>query len=293
MSKNSLTTSTSTVQTSAVAARVVVNGLHSTEILMVDARPGNIQSIRLVFGKLGYKIIPAADSQMALQQISLRSPDLILLDLGFPGEGECNFCRELKANSHWKDIPVIFLSAVDDKDVINRALAAGGADYITKPFSRAELISRVRTHLDLKTSLDRLKQLAQEKEELIGMLAHSLKNYLGGINLSADLLRGRSERLKDVRLRQMAEKMIDSSASALALVKNFLSRAAVDHGSILKQSAAVSVAVTVPAPEGRSRKMVRRKQGGGPADSAREAITAFAADSEVKPKTTPVCRVSA
>jgi CheY-like chemotaxis protein len=293
MSNNISTTNVTTAQTGAVTARIVVNGVRSTEILMVDPRPGNIQSIRLVFGKLGYEIIPAADARTALQEISLHSPDLILLDLGFPGDGECDFCRQLKASSDWKDIPVIFLSAVDDKDIINRALAAGGADYITRPFSRAELISRVRTHLALKTSLDQLKQLAQEKEELIGMLAHSLKNYLGGINLSADLMRGRSERLKDVRLRQMAEKMIDSSASALALVKNFLSRAAVDHGSIPKQSAAVAPADTISVPKKRSRKMIRRQLGDGPADSPREAITAFAADSEVKQKTTPVCRVSA
>jgi two-component system sensor histidine kinase/response regulator len=272
---------------------VVVDGVRATTILVVDVRPGNIQNIRLVFGKLGYEIIPAANIRAALEQISARCPDLILLDLVMPGDAECDFCRQLKANPDWKDIPVIFLSAVDDKDIVSRALTAGGADYITKPFSRAELISRVRTHLALKISSDRLKELAQEKEELIGMLAHSLKNYLGGINLSADLMRGRSERLKDVRLRELAEKMIDSSSSALALVKTFLNRAAVDYGSVPKQSAAVAPANTIAVPERRSRKAVRRKQGGDRSDSKIAAVTSFSVDPDAKPKTAQTFRISA
>ena len=105
-----------------------------------------------------------------------------------PGMDGCEVCRQLKENPDWKDIPVIFLSAADDKDLIVRALDSGGVDYITKPFNQAELISRVRTQLALKTARDRLKQLAEDKDELLGILAHDLKNYLGGINMSAELL---------------------------------------------------------------------------------------------------------
>ena len=105
-----------------------------------------------------------------------------------PGMDGCEVCRQLKENPDWKDIPVIFLSAADDKDLIVRALDAGGVDYITKPFNQAELISRVRTQLALKTARDRLKQLAEDKDELLGILAHDMKNYLGGMNMSAELL---------------------------------------------------------------------------------------------------------
>ena len=61
-------------------------------------------------------------------------------------------------------------------------------DYITKPFNQAELISRVRTQLGLKAARDRLKQLAEDKDELMGILTHDLKSYLGGMNMSAGLL---------------------------------------------------------------------------------------------------------
>ena len=120
--------------------------------------------------------------------MALRTPDLILLDLLMPGMDGCEVCRQLKENPEWRDIPVIFLSAADDKDMIVRALDAGGVDYITKPFNQAELISRVRTQLALKTARDQLKQLAEDKDELLGILAHDLKNFLGGINMSAGLV---------------------------------------------------------------------------------------------------------
>ena len=152
------------------------------------------------------KSFPPADGATALKRVALRLPDLILLDLLMPGMGGCEVCRQFKENPDWKDIPVIFLSAADDKDLIVRALDAGGVDYITKPFNQAELISRVRTQLALKTARDRLKQLAEDKDELLGILAHDLKNYLGGINMSAELMQRQIERFKDERLTQLSDK---------------------------------------------------------------------------------------
>ena len=121
----------------------------------------------------------------------LRLPDLILLDVLMPGMDGFEVCRRIRENPEWKDIPIIFLSAADDKDLIVRALEAGGVDYVTKPFNHAEMLSRVRTHLALKMTRDRLKQLAEDKDELLGILAHDLKNHLGGMQMSAQPLRNR------------------------------------------------------------------------------------------------------
>src|SRR6267142_6954464 len=153
-------------------------------ILVVDDQPANIQIVGSVLGKLGFEIIPAADGATALKRVALRTPDLILLDLLMPGMGGIEVCRQLKENPGWKDIPVVFLSAADDKDLIVRALDSGGVDYITKPFNQAELISLVRTQLALKTARDQLRRLAEDKDELLGILAHDLKNHLGGMHMS-------------------------------------------------------------------------------------------------------------
>lgn len=205
-------------------------------ILVVDDQPANIQVVGGVLGKLGHEIIPASDGPTALRRLALRPPDLILLDLLMPEMDGCEVCRRLRANPEWKDIPVIFLSAADDKDFIVRALESGGVDYITKPFNQAELVSRVRTQLALKSARDRLKQLAEDKDELLGILAHDLKNHLGGMQMSAQLLRDRVARPDnaDARAAQLAENIAHSSGQLLAFVKEFLANAAADHGITIK-----------------------------------------------------------
>jgi two-component system, sensor histidine kinase and response regulator len=125
---------------------------------------------------------------------------------------------------------VIFLSAADDKDFILRAFDAGGVDYITKPFNNAELISRVRTQLALKTARDNLKQLAEDREELTGILAHDLKNHLGGMEMSAKLLYDHLKVSADPRAVRLAENIVHSGSQLLAFVKEFLANAATDHG---------------------------------------------------------------
>lgn len=210
------------------------DGSPPARILVVDDQPANIQVVGSVLGKLGHEIIPASDGPTALRRLSLRPADLILLDLLMPGMDGCEVCRRLQGQPAWKDIPVIFLSAADDKELVVRALEAGGVDYLTKPFNQAELISRVRTQLALKGARDRLKQLAEDKDELLGILAHDLKNHLSGMQMSAQLLHDWLGQNPDVRTAQLAENILRSGNQVLAFVKEFLANAAADHGIDLK-----------------------------------------------------------
>ena len=230
-------------------------------ILVVDDQPANIQVVGGVLGKLGHEIIPASDGPTALRRLALRPPDLILLDLLMPEMDGCEVCRRLRANPEWKDIPVIFLSAADDKDFIVRALESGGVDYITKPFNQAELVSRVRTQLALKSARDRLKQLAEDKDELLGILAHDLKNHLGGMQMSAQLLRDRVARPdnSDTRATQLAENIAHSSGQLLAFVKEFLANAAADHRISIKP-ATLNLSDAAAAAIQQYQEAARRKQ---------------------------------
>src|SRR5580704_5835993 len=149
-----------TLSSPAVAANLPDNGVadefHPARILVVDDQPANIQIIGAMLGALGHEIVPAADGMTALKRIAMRAPDLILLDLLMPGMDGFEVCRQIKAEPAWREIPVIFLSAADDKELIVRALDSGGIDFITKPFSHAELMCRVRTQLTFKATRDRL-----------------------------------------------------------------------------------------------------------------------------------------
>ena len=204
-------------------------GQPHARILVVDDQSSNVQVVGLILGTLGYEIIPASDGPTALKRVAALLPDLILLDLLMPGMSGRDVCLQIKKNPDWGDIPVIFLSAADDKDLIVSALDAGGVDYITKPFNQAELISRVRTQLALKAARDRLKELAEDKDELLGILAHDLKNHLGGLNMSTKLLCERIRHLQDERIQRLADNAFYSSGQLLAFVKDFLANAAAEH----------------------------------------------------------------
>jgi two-component system sensor histidine kinase/response regulator len=203
-------------------------------LLVVDDQEVNIQVVGAVLGNLGFEILPATSGSQALKRLAARRPDLILLDLLMPDMDGFELCRRIRENPDWAGIPIIFLSSADDKDLIVRAFQSGGVDYITKPFNHAELISRVRTHVALKAARDELKQLAEDKDELLGVLTHDLKNHLGGMDMSAQLLRDRTETMADPKLRLMAQNISQSSSQMLAFVKEFLANASADHGLSIK-----------------------------------------------------------
>src|SRR5579859_2007058 len=212
----------------------IITGTSSGCLLVVDDQESNIQVIGTALGQLGFEILPATGGAQAFQRLAVRRPDLILLDLLMPEMDGFEVCRRIRENAEWTEIPMIFLSSADDKGLIVRALEGGGVDYITKPFNHAELVTRVRTHLALKRARDELKQLAEDRDELLGILTHDLKNHLGGMDMSAQLLRDRTEAMADPKLRLMAENISHSSSQMLAFVKEVLANASADHGLDIK-----------------------------------------------------------
>jgi two-component system sensor histidine kinase/response regulator len=209
----------------------------AARILVVDDQEANLQVVGSILGELGFEITPAASGEQALRRISARLPDLVLLDLIMPGMNGLDACRLIRALPGCAELPVIFLSADDDKNSVVRALEAGGVDYVTKPFNPSELITRVRTHLALKAARDRLQQLAEDKDELLGILAHDLKNHLGGMQMSAQLLNDRAVSLTDQRLERMAANILNATTQMSAFVHEFLANSSADRGWALKPEA--------------------------------------------------------
>jgi two-component system sensor histidine kinase/response regulator len=199
-------------------------------ILVVDDQDANLRALGGMLGPLGFEISQVTSGEAALEHLAANTADLILLDVLMPEMDGFEVCRRIREQPRLREIPIIFLSAADDKAFVVRALEAGGVDYVTKPFNRAELISRVRTHLALKRARDRLKQLAEDKDELLGILAHDLKNHLGGMQMSAKLLQDRAAAVADPRLNRMATNILDASEQMFSFVREFLANAAADRG---------------------------------------------------------------
>lgn len=138
--------------------------LDTADILVVDDGPANIRLLAVMLSSLGHKVRKATTGEMALTAIATALPDLILLDVNMPGMDGYQVCQTLKADEHTHDIPVIFISALDEVMDKVKGFTAGGIDYITKPFQLAEVQARVRTHLALRQLQKELQIKNQQLE---------------------------------------------------------------------------------------------------------------------------------
>ncbi|MCH2209278.1 MAG: SpoIIE family protein phosphatase [Lentisphaerales bacterium] len=128
-------------------------------ILIVDDLPTNIKVLADHLMEAGEYIINITnDGYSALDLVEKVSPDLILLDVMMPGIDGFETCRRLKEMESNSDIPVIFLTARHEISDIVNGFEVGGSDYITKPFNSVELLSRIKTHLELKEKRDLLEE---------------------------------------------------------------------------------------------------------------------------------------
>lgn len=151
-------------------------------ILIVDDNIKNIQVLGNILREYNYEIAVALNGQEALDWIKSDSFDLILLDIMMPEMDGYEVCLEIKKNEQCKDVPIIFLTAKTESENIIQGFESGAVDYVTKPFNSAELLSRVKTHLDLKNIRDNLvhakDQLEKEKEKSDKLLLNILNERI-------------------------------------------------------------------------------------------------------------------
>jgi diguanylate cyclase (GGDEF)-like protein len=131
-------------------------------ILVADDEPVNLALIKRRLEWEEYRVETAEDGGQAVEAARRALPDLIILDVMMPVLDGLQACRLLKGDPATRDIPVIFLSALDDTDTKVSGLALGANDYVSKPFRVEELLARVRVAIRMKRERDRLRQRAEE-----------------------------------------------------------------------------------------------------------------------------------
>jgi diguanylate cyclase (GGDEF)-like protein len=144
-------------------------------ILVVDDIADNLRILSNTLTKQGYQVRCARNGTTALMGVSKILPDLILLDIKMPDLDGYEVCQQLKQNIHTRDIPIIFLSALDDVIDKVKAFEAGGVDYITKPFQVKEVLARVKNQLALQSARAEISQLNQELEQRVNIRTAQLK----------------------------------------------------------------------------------------------------------------------
>ncbi|PIG95359.1 PAS domain S-box protein [Gloeocapsopsis sp. IPPAS B-1203] len=132
-------------------------------ILVVDDRPENLRLLSAMLTQMGYEVRRVINGQTALKTAQVAPPDLILLDIMMPDMNGYEVCQHLKAEEQTRDVPVIFISALDEVFDKVKAFAVGGIDYITKPFSEEEVFARVENNL----TIQRLQKQLTEQNTLL------------------------------------------------------------------------------------------------------------------------------
>jgi two-component system, sensor histidine kinase and response regulator len=201
-------------------------------VLVVDDNEKNRKHVGSILSSQNYEVLFAKGGHAALDQIAARVPDLVLLDLVMPGMDGLEVCKRLKANPQTMEVPIIFLTAAQDTEVAVTALEQGAVDFINKPFQGAELLARVRTHVELKRTRDELRRIITEKNELMSAVAHDLKNPLSAARFSALMLR---EPLSPSVQQELVKGMVEACDGMLAFIQDRLERNAREsHGGELK-----------------------------------------------------------
>lgn len=142
-----------------------------SNLLIVDDTPANLRLLSTMLSGKGYKVRSVMNGSMAIKAAQAKPPDLVLLDINMPQMNGYEVCQNLKGDERTRDIPVIFLSALDDVLDKVKAFQVGGVDYITKPFHLEEVLIRVQNHIALKEA----KQEIAHKSEVLEAFSHNLK----------------------------------------------------------------------------------------------------------------------
>lgn len=191
----------------------------SGRILVVDDQEVNLRVVSSLLTKQGYEVVVAGNGEEALARYRETSPDLVLLDMIMPGMDGFDVLRELAAQPGTR-VPVVFVTAAHDRDLLLRAFDAGVVDYVTKPFLPEELLARVNAHVGLKLARDHLAREVHEREELVNLVAHDLKNPLSSVVFASDILRQNGCRAE--RVQHYLDVIHDSAFDALGYIRRYL-----------------------------------------------------------------------
>lgn len=227
-------------------------------ILIVDDNPTNLELLLDTLKDSGFKVLVARDGPSTFQRLGHALPDLILLDVLMPGMDGFEVCRKLKGSKATRDIPVIFMTSLDDTHNKIKGFQVGAVDYVTKPFQQEEVLARVTTHLILRRLQQQLQQknaelaranaeLEERNQELDAFaqtVAHELKNPVGLVMGFAEIIAKEAHLPDD--LRRLLEVIAKSGRKMRSIINELLllagmrkvevERTSLDMGAIVSEA---------------------------------------------------------
>jgi len=237
---------------------------HAT-VLVVDDNDANRSLARHTLEDEGYRVLEASAGEEALAIVEREGPDCILLDVRMPGMDGFAVCERLRALPRGADTPVVFLTALRDVETFDRALRAGGDDFLTKPVRPTELVIRVQSALKLRRLSDELREhydllkhqrdgmvrLQLQKERLMAFVVHDLKNPVNAMDLHAQLLT--RDRTLGESARESAAQIRSTARQLNRMILNLLDISKADEGKLTAKRIDVDLGTLIEAIAGEMR----------------------------------------
>ncbi len=209
------------------------------DILIVDDTPDNLRVLSAMLTNRGFEVRKALNGQRAIISVQSEPPDLILLDIKMPEMDGYEVCRKLKADPQTCEVPIIFISALDDALDKVRAFAAGGVDYVTKPFQEAEVLARIEHQLRIQRlqhqlieQNEELTRSNRELEQFAYVVSHDLQQPLQSVTGFVKLLLLKYQDNLDEMAHDYLNRIHDAGSRMQRLIQDLLAYARVgkqDH----------------------------------------------------------------
>ncbi|WP_368031536.1 hybrid sensor histidine kinase/response regulator [Arcobacter sp. s6] len=157
-------------------------------VLIIDDKKENLKYLNEILKEENYNIKASTNAIFAINSSKINPPQLILLDIKMPDLNGFEVCNLLKKEDNLKEVPIIFISALDDLESKVKALNIGGVDYITKPFEKEEVKARIKTQLKLFESKQTISKLLEQQDFFLKKIIHEMNTPLSIISLNVDNL---------------------------------------------------------------------------------------------------------
>lgn len=159
------------------------------KILIVDDMPEHIAFAGTILRNEGFRVLGATSAKAALKMMEKSKPHLVLLNIKMEGMDGLELCRHFKSDEETKEIPVIFMTSESDPAMIKKGFELGCCDYVVKPFTKEELLARVKTHLEIYSKRRKLEAANNELSLFCSAISHDLRSPLNVTQMLADTLK--------------------------------------------------------------------------------------------------------
>ncbi|MEB3311492.1 MAG: response regulator [Snowella sp.] len=212
------------------------------DLLVVDDTLDNLRLLSAMLSKQGYRVRKAINGTIALNTIQQMPPDLVLLDINMPDLNGYEVCQILKTDPLTQEIPIIFISALDDVLDKVKAFQVGGSDYITKPFQSEELLARIQHQLTIQQQKRQLQIEIQERKKTeqalqvyLHVVSHDLRNPVLGMSLILkNVLKAEDTPTDPILLaRAIVERMAQSCDRQLDLINSLVETQQFETGKVV------------------------------------------------------------